>query len=791
MLKGKLREVIEKTIKQPEVTYNCHNSAGDTYCYPHKERSIYNKLIGENDVSKTKDYFVKTETGFFAEYKYLKKLFVNLEFNPYSSKPYEPSCYYEKSNIFSDINVLFDYKHNPITRQNILVVGERGCGKTALINNWLNQHHKQLDQENIFWVRCDGEKLYNFWIRDVDFLKEPLDLDTTHLNNLANLHMKQGNYEKAELLYKRLLGITEKFFGKEHTSVGKLLNKLANVYLRQGKHNEAEPIALRALGITEKYFDKNHSTYGKFINLQEYFDLRFVYIFSKFHSSKNDFFKRILSLMERISPTYQYPVGRHEINKTTTRRIIDGIRDLKETIDQYEKEGDKDFDYSYIVMRTSIASVGREKRRWLNLSKALQRFFTDNDIWLFKIADGVDNIKVGEESSRLYYNHMLNEIYRFNYYRPNQKQIHLMALRGTTYSDACKGPQVSKDNIDILPLKSNQLPLKKIWDLRLEFIRPDLKSNSIFMICAEMIKRMSVNSELPYNYSVRDFLHNKLSLILLVYYRYKQLGSNPSLQKIGDIAESFENRNLFLNGRLYLNTYEESGIVKNENGICYVNLFYFNLDTYNEQEQGLHWQGLCGTRILQILIHHKIFAKTKLKQYLFRVFGYDKKIINDTIKQLSYYRMIDTSCCSKYINLTITKKGEQFLNSVYTDVIFLYYFALDTPLPRKLIDKKLIVAHENKLNKTTDFPYTVVCTAITFISFLISINEIEKKKLSSSMTKKNQTISMPKEIFTLPFLDKVNFDMLWRSITRQIDSANNKDTESIYNYLDELTRLGI
>ena len=52
----------------------------------------------------------------------------------------------------------------------------------------------------------------------------------TSLNNLAQLYDTQGDYAKAEPLYKRSLAILEKALGSDHPGVATSLNNLAALY---------------------------------------------------------------------------------------------------------------------------------------------------------------------------------------------------------------------------------------------------------------------------------------------------------------------------------------------------------------------------------------------------------------------------------------------------------------------------------------------------------------------------------------------------------------------------------
>ncbi len=84
----------------------------------------------------------------------------------------------------------------------------------------------------------------------------------TSLNSLAELYRDQSQYAKAEPLYQRALAIREKALGPEHPDVAMSLNNLAGLYDEtQGQYAEAEPLHVRALAILEKALDPDTPTW--------------------------------------------------------------------------------------------------------------------------------------------------------------------------------------------------------------------------------------------------------------------------------------------------------------------------------------------------------------------------------------------------------------------------------------------------------------------------------------------------------------------------------------------------
>jgi PAS domain S-box-containing protein len=76
-----------------------------------------------------------------------------------------------------------------------------------------------------------------------------------HAANLyvsAALHCSEGQYSKAEPLYRRALMLFERSLGSDHPKVANVLSDLADVYTKMGKHEEAKKLAARAAEIRRR-----------------------------------------------------------------------------------------------------------------------------------------------------------------------------------------------------------------------------------------------------------------------------------------------------------------------------------------------------------------------------------------------------------------------------------------------------------------------------------------------------------------------------------------------------------
>jgi CHAT domain-containing protein/Flp pilus assembly protein TadD len=90
--------------------------------------------------------------------------------------------------------------------------------------------------------------------------------EAKRLNQQAINLYKDGKYEEAIILIKKVLIIREKLQGKDHPDVAISLNNLADSYRSQGKYTEATPLFQRSLAIFEKAFGNNNPNVALSLN---------------------------------------------------------------------------------------------------------------------------------------------------------------------------------------------------------------------------------------------------------------------------------------------------------------------------------------------------------------------------------------------------------------------------------------------------------------------------------------------------------------------------------------------
>jgi tetratricopeptide (TPR) repeat protein len=82
------------------------------------------------------------------------------------------------------------------------------------------------------------------------------DIDT--LSQQVVPLMVAGKYAEAAEIAKRVLDLTERQFGSNHTNVAAWTSTLANLYRAQNRYAEAEPLYKRALAIDENVLGPDH-----------------------------------------------------------------------------------------------------------------------------------------------------------------------------------------------------------------------------------------------------------------------------------------------------------------------------------------------------------------------------------------------------------------------------------------------------------------------------------------------------------------------------------------------------
>ena len=90
-------------------------------------------------------------------------------------------------------------------------------------------------------------------VRAAEKLGEGNPLLLSSLYSLATFYQQQGEFDKAEIQYKRALAIKEKQNGPQHPDVAIILKKYAELLRLAHRDKEADQLSLRAQAIMAKH----------------------------------------------------------------------------------------------------------------------------------------------------------------------------------------------------------------------------------------------------------------------------------------------------------------------------------------------------------------------------------------------------------------------------------------------------------------------------------------------------------------------------------------------------------
>ena len=104
---------------------------------------------------------------------------------------------------------------------------------------------------------AEAEKFFQAAVKEAEQFGPQDSRLPQSLNNLAALYYKQGQYARAEPVYKRSLGTREKALGPEHPDVAQSLQSYAALLRKTNRATEASGMEARAQAIRAKQSKKN------------------------------------------------------------------------------------------------------------------------------------------------------------------------------------------------------------------------------------------------------------------------------------------------------------------------------------------------------------------------------------------------------------------------------------------------------------------------------------------------------------------------------------------------------
>lgn len=107
----------------------------------------------------SKEYLETHDSEFQDQLNIFKKTLAAATYSPH--RPLLDSPYFVATETLDELDILLP--NSNISSSHVVHIGPKGSGKTTIQNQWLNMNHEKLEEKNVFYVRCDAPKLFEFW----------------------------------------------------------------------------------------------------------------------------------------------------------------------------------------------------------------------------------------------------------------------------------------------------------------------------------------------------------------------------------------------------------------------------------------------------------------------------------------------------------------------------------------------------------------------------------------------------------------------------------------------------
>lgn len=602
---------------------------------------------------------------------------------------------------------------NLVDYGNILHIGEKGSGKTLSQNVWLYDKNDILEKNKIFWVRLDATKIIQIWkdgnasFGTDDFLITP---EIYFLGQLVYVFIKHFQKEFSNL-YSELFG--------------EIADKLKN-----GTRNNLQNInSFKTETITKAY--------AHAINIDTLAVTRYA---------KSQNIETIIDFLKHFEHITAVSEGTYDENGETRR---------------YDKE--RKYKDSFLVEYVFLDSQKKKKQTelfsvWISIAKILQEFILNNDYKLFYIIDGLDNINFYYKEKENYIDKLLHLLLEFPLKIGHKNELLLISLRDTTYS---RLKEIGGENFyydrqhhrnlytfHIIRQQTRDV-LKYILEKRINYIFSEYTAKSdCFM--AKVLKTINESQKVGdkmlegeiWHYNTRGFLFNYSNLAKYITFKYYFAKTKQfSYFDIGRQISIYKDINLLLNGQLYV--CEKARLPNTNEGTIFINLFGY---TINEDEKPPYF---IYTYILLLLKNRESIPMEKIQDILlcFGISEIDCKYCVDKLVSSGMLKQKFSSDvnCMKH---EITNKGKLALQKFYNDIHFLYYTALDTKVPEKVLKSFRIAPNNLNTDEKRNYPLCCVITGIKFLNYLIL--QYNKTLNDPELKDKLNKLKIPISLFKIP-----------------------------------------
>ncbi len=596
------------------------------------------------------------------------------------------------NSILQDSSEPKDRKYNieQIIKQNkyIVVLGNKGVGKTTFFNYWLNNRTSYFEQiEKKLWFRVDASKLYglNSIINPLENC-EPFNLETYHKVHVIYVVTKYGtqinNSSPLSMAWKNIQYLSQEdqelfdFIGMLQKSVidSELVpdDKDTERFLNWAIKNDS-------ILLIKRLYDKCHQYW-----LEENYKIIFIV----------DGIDNISWTRENTTH-YQHlcsEVGRLFINDYRNSfcdhfsNIIIVIRPetykhIESTFQEdHLNDNNKNRPFKCVVAPACTDEIIKHKSNITLSPRSLDLSEFKNNIAL----------KIQEDQSS--FNEILFE-----------RELHI-------FNNLSKGYLVDLART----IKRKYIQLEKFYagkdyDSTFEAIDFNEFSDLIQILFNDNIRAC-----------VDNFIENYTTI---EFAKKKQIPGATNISRYPQY--------LLLNGRLFLDSPNVNIRVRGES---YPNIFWWNMSWVDVDSTG--WFGLSVIRIFQLMKECNEIKVSFLSEVLNTLFDYPNNLVSMQIDRLVKYGLIkyaDNRTLGNDYYVTATKKGGFIFEYTFMNPDWIYFFALDTPLDHELSqdkDSRYIKLHRDSENNFINvFNVAYISTTITFCRHIWTQQTIDQGKI--------------------------------------------------------------
>jgi len=120
------------------------------------------KKLAHNDFSKPRHYLDREDMSFQDCLDLYKETAVSATFSPHKSDQNSP--YFVPTDTLSDLDHYLRLRMDNCWKyQHVVYIGPKGSGKTSMQNHWLSINRQNLERNNILYLRCDAQRLFDSW----------------------------------------------------------------------------------------------------------------------------------------------------------------------------------------------------------------------------------------------------------------------------------------------------------------------------------------------------------------------------------------------------------------------------------------------------------------------------------------------------------------------------------------------------------------------------------------------------------------------------------------------------